>query len=273
LAIGLGILMLAGAWSVMAGPVLIPIVAYVRGRTDLSLDDASWITEVRITNRTDVPKQFRVVNWIGTPGWKAAAYTVAPHSTTSLGGSDVFGAFVTVPGVAGLAICESDADLLVQSAVLTGIWRPGGLPEPCPSYDGGGAHCPGTSGAGPVIDGLAFSAAGQDVYVPWLHTEQFRRTNLVLINPDEAPAHVTVSVTSQDGLTTVTGSYEFPSHSYNQVNDLFSQEPWTAIYIANGHIQFGGAAAAATIRSDTRLLAMAYVISDYNNSVTISLPR
>src|ERR1035437_17181 len=91
--------------------------------------------------------------------------------------------------------------------------------------------------------------------------------------PDDVPAHVTVSVTSQDGSTTATESYGLSPRSYNQVNDLFLQEPWSAIYIANSYIQGGGAAASATIRSDTRLLAMAYVISNYNNSLTISLPR
>lgn len=268
-AIGLVLLAVAAAWPAAAGPVLVPIVAYVHGQ-----NDASWITEVRITNRSDVPKQFRVVDWIGTPGWKAAAYTVAPHSTTSLGGSEVFGSFV--PGAVGLAICDADTDLLVQNAVLSGIWTGGGgVSYSCPSYDGGGlpTSCPGLSGAGPIIDGLVFSSPGQDVYIPWLHTEETRRTNLVLINPDDAPSHVTVSVTSQDGSAMATADYVLPPHSYNQANDLFSQESWLRIRVANGHIQGGGAAAAATIRGDTRLLAMAYVISNNNNSLTISLPR
>jgi len=95
----------------------------------------------------------------------------------------------------------------------------------------------------------------------------------VLINPDDVPAHVTVAATSQDGSATVTASYVLPPRSYNQINDMFRQEPWSAIFVANGSINQGGAAASATITSDTRLLAMAYVISDYNNSLTISLPR
>ena len=273
-AIGLGSLMLAWVCPLIAGTVLIPIVAGVRGRPDVSQNDASWLTEVRITNRTDSPKQFSIRDWIGTPGWKAATYVVAPHSTTSLGGSNVFGSFVST-GAVGLAICTADAELLVQSAVLSGTWILGGVQDTCPSYDGGGGSVPcwGWSGAGPIVDGLVFSSPGQETYVPWLHTEQARRTNLVLINPDDVPAHVTVSVTSQDGSTTATESYGLSPRSYNQVNDLFLQEPWSAIYIANSYIQGGGAAASATIRSDTRLLAMAYVISNYNNSLTISLPR
>ncbi len=110
------------ASSLSAGPVLVPIVAYARGQ-----NAASWMTEVRITNRGDVSKQFRVLDWIGTPGWKATAYEVAPHSTLSLGGADVFGAFAA-SGVSGLAICDADTDLLVQSAILSGVldryrWR------------------------------------------------------------------------------------------------------------------------------------------------------
>lgn len=255
------------ACPLAASTILVPIVAYAHGQ-----NDASWITEVRIANRTDSPKQFRVVDWIGTPGWKATTYAVAPHSTTSIGGAALFGAFV--PPVAGLAICEADSGLLVQSAVLSGTWTGGGgVSYFCPSYDGGGLPlaCPGLSGAGPIIDGLLFSSPGQDVYVPWLHTEETRRTNLVLINPDGEAAHVRVAIQSQDGLTTLTETFVLAPRSYNQMNDAFSREPWSAIRTANQEI--GGAAAAATVSSDTRLLAMAYVISNYNNSVTISLPR
>ena len=266
-AIGLVFLTFAAACPLSASTVLVPIVAYAHGQ-----NDASWITEVRITNRTDLPKQFSVVDWIGTPGWKASTHAVAPHSTTSLGGAAVFGSFV--PPTVGLAICEADTDLLVQSAVLSGIWTGGGgVSFSCPSYDGGGLplSCPGLSGAGPIIDGLVFSSPGQDVNITWLHTATDRRTNFVLINPDDVAAHVTVSVLSQDGSVTEAASYVLPARSYNQVNDLFSEEPWAAIRIANHGIE--GAAAVATISSDTRLLAMAYVISNYNNSLTISLPR
>jgi hypothetical protein len=265
-----GSMLAAVARPLTANPVLIPIVAYVYGQ-----DDASWMTEVRITNRTDSSKEFRIVDWIGTPGWKASTYAVVPHSTTSLGGANIFGAFAAT-GAVGLAICDADAGLLIQSAILSGTWHgTGGVSYSCASYDGGGVSyaCPGFAGAGPIIEGLAFSPAGQDVYIPWLHTATDRRTNLVLINPDDVLSHVTVSMLSQDGTATATGSYILPPRSYNQVNDLFSQEPWSAIYVANSYIQFGGAAASATIRGDTRLLAMAYVIGNYNNSLTISLPH
>lgn len=119
-----------------------------------------------------------------------------------------------------------------------------------------------------------FTNPGQEVELPWLHTAFDRRTNLVLINPDDAGAVVTVSIVSQDGTSTQSTSYEVAGWSYNQINDLFSLEPWSAIRTANQGMPLGGgAAASATIRSDKRLLAMAYVISDYNNSLTISLPH
>lgn len=266
LCVVMGLLILVAPCQLMAGTVLVPIVSLVPGQ-----NDAAWETEVRITNRTDMPRQFSVVDWIGTPGWTSATYTVEPHSTTSLGGAGVSGSYV-LPAV-GLAICDADPGLLVQSAILSGIWRSGSQQEPCPSYDGGGAHCSGPSGAGPIVDGLAFSSPGQEVYLPWLHSARDRRTNLVLINADAVPAHVTVSVISQDGSATATESYFLPPRSYSQINDLFSQEPWTAIYKANVDTLFGGAAASATIVSDTRLLAMATVISNNNNSLTMSLPR
>ncbi len=272
--VGIVVLTLAAVEGLAADAVLVPIVAGVHGQKD-----ASWETEVRITNRTDAPKRFNIVDWIGTPGWKATAYVVAPHSTTSLGGAQVFGAFVRSPGVAGLAICEADTGLVVRSAVLAGIWTGGGgAQDGCSSFDGGGVESPcfGLPGAGPIIEGLVFTSTGQDVEIPWLHSAFDRRTNLVLINPDDSGAVITVSIVSQDGSSTQSMSYEVAGRSYNQINDLFSQEPWSAIRTANAGIQTsfgGGAAASATITSDKRLLAMAYVISDHNNSLTISLPR
>lgn len=265
---------LLGGVPLSAETVLVPIVARVYGQRD-----AAWTTEVRITNRTDLPKIFKILDWVGTSGFKPASYTIPPHSTTSIGGSnmfgaDMFGAGLPQAGAVGLAICDADTGILVQSAVLSGIGT-GGVTEQCPSYDGGGGKCPGLSGAGPILDGLAFSSVGHETYIPWLHTEEFRRTNLVLINPDDTAAHVTVSIKSQDGLTTIEADYAFAPRSYNQINDVFAREPWSAVRVANERIPVygGGAAASATISSDTRLLAMAYVISNNNNSVTVSLAR
>lgn len=268
LAIGLTVVALHTPSPVAASVVLVPIVTRVHGQ-----NDALWTTEVRVTNRTDDTAQFRVVDWIGTPGWRPATYSVAPHSTKSLGGADVFGGFVAGPGVAGLAILEADDGLLIQAAILLGIWGGGGATDFCPSYDGGGGpSCGGFIGAGPIVEDLAFADPGETVYVPWLHTEEHRRTNLVLVNPDDAPAHVTVTLRSQDGLASTPEAYDLPPRSYNQANDIFSRQPWSSIRASNTELPLG-AAASATIVSDRRLLALAFVISSVNNSLTVSVPR
>lgn len=262
--------LLLASHSLSATPALVPVALRVRGQ-----NEALWAVEVRVTNRTDAARTFRVADWIGTPGWKPATFTVPPRATMSLGGADIFNGPYSPSAVVGLATLDADPELLVQSAVLTGIWRPGGVSDFCPSFDGGTfpAGCQGIVGAGPLIDGLAFSPAGKALFVPWLHTDEGRRTNLVIVNPDEAPAHVTVSIVSQDGLTTHTEEYAFEPRSYNQLNDLFAQLPYSEIRAANERIPFGAAAANATITSDTRIVAMAYVIGNEDNSLTISLPR
>jgi hypothetical protein len=257
--------------ALAANVVLVPVVAAVRGQNGVL-----WETEVRVTNRTDQVLHFSVVDWIGTPGFVPATYFVEPHATMSLGGADVFSASTPAQGAAGLAFFETDDLLLVQAAVLSGAWAPVDGYDFCPTYDGGGGEpCRGRSGAGPIIEGLAFSEPGQAIFLPWLHSEQARRTNLVLINPSEFAARVTVSVRSQDGLTTATDTYTLAPRSYNQTNDFFSQDPWTGIRAANSSYLggFKAAAASATIVSDTPLLAMGYVISAVNNSLTVSLPR
>lgn len=269
----LAAVVLSGPLPLIADSALVPVVARVRGQYD-----ASWETEIRVTNRTDTPKRFSIVDWIGVLGWQPSEYVVAPHSTLSLGGFDAYGARVSnETGAVGLAICEAERGLLVQSAVLSGIWTGGGgVSYACPSYDGGGGQqsCLGLPGAGPVLAGLAFASPGQETYLPWLHTDDSRRTNLVLINPDPEAAHVRVSVVSQDGGTTVVDAFDLPARSYSQIDDFFSRSPWSALRVANHSVPGvgGGAAASATITSDRRILAMAYVIGQFNNSLTVSVP-
>jgi hypothetical protein len=184
-------LLVAVAAPISAGQVLLPIVTRVHGQTD-----SLWETEIRVTNGTDAVKAFRVVDWIGTEGWKPEVCSVAPHSTTAIGGYDAIGAVGPLPsGTVGLAICEADEGLMVQSALLSGIWSGGGgVSYSCPPYDGGGQYqaCDGWPGAGPILEGLVFSDPGSTVQVPWLHTESSRRTNLVLVNPDDVAANAVV---------------------------------------------------------------------------------
>lgn len=255
---------------VSAATVLVPVAARVQGQ-----NEALWEVELRVMNRTDVARTFSIQDWIGTAGWNPVTYTVPPHATMSLGGADIFNAQVSPSAAAGLAILDADPELLVQSAVLTGIWRPGGVSYLCPSFDGGTYQvgCGGIVGAGPLIDGLTFSPPGKAVYIPWLHTDEARRTNLVIVNPDDTPAHVSVVIVSQDGLTSHTEEYVFEPRSYNQFGDIFARPPWSEVRKANERVHLGGAAATATITSDTRVVGMAYVIGNFDNSLTISLPR
>jgi hypothetical protein len=233
-----------------------------------------WGAEVRAINRSDTAKHLAVVDWIGTAGWRPSTYTVEAHATLSLAGSDVYGGPYS-PDLApvGLAVCQIDEGLIVQAVVLGGPELITLNPY-CRSYDGGGpgSFGPCTPFAGPIVEGVIdFFPAGQELFVPWLHTIEDRRTNLVLFNPDATPSHVTVSVASGDGGTVESQTYEVPARGLLQLNDIFTKAPWTAIRVANSHFQTG--AASATIRGDTRLYAVAYVISFYNQTLTISLPR
>ncbi len=242
-------------------------------------NDSVWGTEVRVFNRSDTTKQFAVVDWIGTPGWKPSTYTIEGHSTLSIGGYYIYGgAYDPATPPVGLAVCDADDGLIVQTAVLGGptyaSLNPLGNPY-CQSYDGGGPgfFIPCSPFAGPIVEGInALFSAGDELFVPWLHTVSNRRTNLVLFNVDNSVSHVTVTVTSGDGRTAESKSYEIPARSLLQLNDIFSKDPWRAIRVANAHLLHTGAAS-ATIVGDTRLYAVAYVISSYNNGLTISLPR
>jgi hypothetical protein len=248
--------------SLGAEPALVPIVAGAHG-----VHNALWSSEVRLTNRADAPRQLTVVDWIGDGDWHAATYVVPAHSTRSIGGFD-FAGFPMNP-VVGIAVCDADPGLLVQTAILTGIYSVS-LKEPCPSFDGGGSPCLGPVGAGPLVEDLAFTAPGVVTFVPWLHSHDSRRTNLVIVNPDSVTGHVTLRVASQDGGETATAQFDVGARSLLQLNDLFAREPWSTVRRANGYDRGG---ATATLSSDTRLLAIAYVIGNYDNSVTVSTPR
>jgi hypothetical protein len=240
-------------------------------------NDSVWGSEVRAINRSDVPKQLALVDWIGTPGFRPSSYTVEPHATLSLGGSQVFGGTRSEEQVpVGLAVCEADDGLLIQSVVMGGpagaSFNPFG--SPCPAYDGVGPgfYGPCSPFAGPIVEGVKdFFQAGAELFLSWLHTSEDRRTNLVLFNADPTTAHVTVTVFSADSRTTQAAGYEVQARGTLQLNDIFSKVPWKDIRFADGPLQSG--AATATITGDTRLYAVAYVISNFNNSLTISLPR
>lgn len=281
------------AGSAQGAEILLPaLAAHVEGA-----NSSVWASEVRVTNLSPAPRTFRIVDWIGAPGWTPSEYTVPPGVTTSISGWAIYAGShahdntLDSRSAFGAAVAEVDEGLFVQTAVLTGNprgefgtlgdtarcseWTGGWL------YEVGGVFQPdGTvtgedgcnEGAGPVIDDTAnFFPAGTPILLPWLHTDSKRRVNLSLINPDAVAADVTVSLFPADGSSPVVSRFTVPARTVSQINDIFAPASFGAVRTRNDALK--AAAARATIVSTTRLYPLAYVISNQNNTVTISLPR
>lgn len=273
------------------GSVVVPVAAFAIGA-----NGAMWATEMRVTNLSGEPRTFRVLDWVGRTGnlpFQAQEFTVGPGSTQTYGAwslisPSVYGIVVDYPtGVYfGAVVLDVDPALLVQTAVLTGVaftpcCGPGVVGyNRCAPFNGGYDTFsflmtqPGVcnEGAGPLIDGTAgFFTPGQAIFLPWLHTDASRRTNLTFYNPDPVLATVTITVTPADGTLPISVQVTVLPHDVTQLNDVFSVPPLDGI---RGHnVPQNTAAARATIRATTRLFAVAWVISNQNNTVTISLPR
>lgn len=83
---------------------------------------------------------------------------------------------------------------------------------------------------------------------------------------------VTVSLFPADGSSPVVSRLTVPARTVTQINDIFAPAFFgAAVRTRNDALK--AAAARATIVSTTRLYSLAYVISNQNNTVTISLPR
>jgi len=255
----------ASAPPAAASTFVLPIVAAAQG-----VNHAQWESEVRAINRTSGVRHLAVVDWVGTPDWRPTSYDVSPMSSLSIGGWGFAGGRSLGLPIAGFAVCEADDDLLVEAAILTGQWAGGGIPQPCASFNGGTDMCLGVVGAGPVLDRLQFTAPGGETFLPWLHTTFDRRTNIAFANPDATAAIVTVTMTSQDGSVIRTQTTMIPARTMVQWNDVFAQPPWSDLRAANGYFYAG---ATASIRADTRLIAIGYVISSDNGSLSISTPH
>jgi hypothetical protein len=285
--------------------VVIPLTGFTFGA-----NGAMWGSEVRVTNLSQVAKVFHVIDWIGKTAnlpFRSQEFSVPPGATQSYGGWTLISAWTGIavgyPGPLGdayfgAAVLDIDAELVVQAAILTGggfAWNgQAGIVgfSQCPAFRGGyyslayyispepynGSTTICNDGAGPLIDGTGdFYAAGTPIFLPWLHTDETRRTNLTFYNPDPAPAMVTVAITPADGTSPVSLDVVVPAHDLVQINDVFSHPPFDAVRAANGagvaYSAMKTAAARATVRSTTRLYAVGWVISNQNNTVTISLPR
>ena len=179
----------------------------------------------------------------------------------------------------GAFTIQADPGLSVETAVLAGRLPPpgGGTADcsyfMCPSWQGGypvhGALC--NDGAGPVFDtDRDFFAVGAPITLPWLHTQDTRRTNITFYNPDAVEATVSLTITPADGTSAVTQTITVPAHSVLQINNVFSSPPFDAVRAHNASTT---AAASATITSTTRLYAIAWIIANLNSTVSVSQPR
>ncbi len=272
--------------------ILLPaLAAHVEGA-----NGSVWASEVRVTNFSSAPKTLRIVDWVGTAGWTATSYSIPPGATQSISGWAIYAGVHAHDNTRdsrsafGAAVADVEDGLSVQTAVLTGIPRGeyGGVGDRARcsewtggwDYDVGGIFYPdGTEintdgcdqGAGPVIDnGSNFFPADAPILLPWLHTDSKRRVNLSLINPDAVAADVTISVYSADGASPLIVHVTVPARTVSQINDIFSTS-FANVRARNAALK--AAAARATIVSTTRLYPLAYVISNQNNTVSLSLPR
>ncbi|MDL2719187.1 MAG: hypothetical protein PT977_15705 [Acidobacteriota bacterium] len=250
-----------------------------------------------MTNFSSAPKTFRVVDWIGTPGWIPSTYSIPPGATKSISGWAIYiGSRANENSTRfswnpfGAAVADVEDGLFVQTAVLTGSPRGDygtvGDFARCSEWTGGWTYAVGgifypdgteintdgcNQGAGPVIDnGAGFFPAGTPILLPWLHTDSKRRVNISFINPEHVAADVTISVFPADGSSPVVTRVTVPEHTVSQINDIFATY-FPAVRARNDVLK--AAAARATIVSTTRLYPLAYVVSNQNNTVTLSLPR
>lgn len=271
-----------------AAEVVLPSVAVdVLGRsTEMEIPTpVHFSTEVRVTNLTGTPKSFSVVDWIGTCGFSPSQHTVEPGATLSLGGWSLFGHApdsplppCVAPPVYGTAVAEADDGLLVQTSLLASPLETRPVPaviQRCRSWEGGlnDAGLPFCNpGSGPVVENdRGFFPPNAPLLLPWLQTDEGRRTNLVLVNPDDTASVATVTVTSGDGHVSAPRTVPLAPRTYMQIGDLFSEAPWSAVRDRNR--ETGTAAARALVRSTGRLYAVAYVLSNYDGGLGICLPR
>ncbi len=259
-----------------------------------------WTTEIRVTNATASDLSFHTVDFVSLPPaesnsfyWRfqPATYTVPAGTIRAFGAYELILPALTDGGCHDLGCTVSafspyygayeidlDNGLTLEAAMLTGSAPPPtGFPVlyQCRSWEGGYVPQQGSlacdEGAGPLVRASrTYSPPSAPVNLTWLHTHATRRTNVTFYNPDPVSATVTLTVTSADGLSTVSSPVTVPAHSPVQINDIFSSPPFDAIRAHNGTTT---AAARATIVSTTRLYAIGWVISNQNNTVTISEPR
>ena len=282
----LNAVLLVGGHSSFAETIVLPnVTGFALGQ-----ENALWSTEFRFTNTSNEAKTVRVVDWLGVSG--ALQEIIVPPGETKIvsGWELIYGGHRGAPvrpeeDVFGAAICEVDSGLLVQSSIQTYTYTPPGGGNgtggdiSCWSWMGGYeiddvfSSC--NPGTGPVsVHDQGFFLLCLEFSIPWLFASPgFRRQNLVILNPDDRPSTVRISITSADGRVTQTNAMSLAARSFVQINDLFRQPEWAAFMAAIGDQQFKRPAARAKLSADTRVYAVGYVISWENNTVSVSLPR
>ena len=256
--------------------VVIPnVAAFVLGA-----NGSLYGTEVRFFNPTSLPKRFVVVDWIGSEGWKSLEFTVPAGATAPVGGWNIYNSTAKADGHSrfGAAVCEVDDGMVVLSRMLQTTIPSSYDPGPsrrCSQGTGGvngpplGTGC--VDGVGPTIEfGRDFFNPGEKMELLGLDDPvvEDNRTNLVIINPDPETSTALVEVHDSVGAL-FQKTFFVPGRTYFQISDLYSLPEFRP----RPADVFLGSASRATVLCSTRCYAMGYVISNVNNTISVSAPR
>jgi hypothetical protein len=276
------------AFAVHAERIVLPVAIFVRGA-----NQSLWATEIRATNHTGGDLMLHVVDFVGLSSvllpFAPGDYVVPAGQTRSFGAYNLFSpalaqcfrfeciAEFRLPGF-GVFVVDLDAGVTMEAAVLAGsgvVFSVVDYSVVCNAWEGGNYTDLGpgacVQGAGPLLENTGdFRPPTTPIALSWLHTQPSRRTNVTFYNPDPVTASVTLTVTSADGMSSANRSINVPAHSVMQLNDIFAAPPFDTVRSHNGTPT---AAASASIVSSTRLYTIGWVISNQNNTVTISQPR
>lgn len=280
------VLLVYPAGASTAEEILIPnVVAFARGA-----NDSFWGTEIRLINPTTSPKTFRVVEWIGSPRARPFSKVVGAGETLVVGGWELYtdwgdnggGLYPTGQAEYGAAVCEAEDGLIVVSRTLTSTVREPGGPGPpwtCSGNSGGFRYRPDIFpfntcnwGVGPMLYAdRSFFEAGRPQHLLMLNPRRNRyRTNLVIVNGDEEEASVSVEVLAAAGRS-ATLTFQVSGKTYHQLNDIYALPELESLELDSEDIRFFGQRAVVTC--STRCFAIAYAISNENNTVSIVEPR
>jgi hypothetical protein len=257
--------------------VVIPnVAAFVVGA-----NGSLYGTEVRFINPTASSKQFACTDWIGSEGWQPLEYTVPAGAILPVGGWVLYNLNAKADGQPrfGAAVCEVEDGMIVLSrmlqATIPSAYDPGPGSGWC-SNGTGGIHDPplGTgcvTGVGPTIEfSRDFFSPGEVMELLALDdpTTENNRTNLVIINADPGPSTALVQVHDSVGKL-YQKSFDIPGRTYYQISNLYGLLEFRPRVV---DFTFGSPSR-ATVQCSTRCYAMGYVISNFNNTVSVSAPR